>query len=294
MATRPTWSGHIQISLVSFGVKLFAATSPASQVRFHQIDRQTGERVRQRKVVEGDSAVENTDVVKGYEYAKGEYVTFEPDEIKKLRIASKDTMEVESFVDVAQIPAEYYENPYFVVPENDQQAAAFATIREALRKSNKAALGEVTFAGREHLIALMAPKDKKEKGMMGYTLRYSKELRSPAEYFEDVKDHVVSADQLALAVELIKKGIHPFQPKKFVDDYEAALQKLVEAKLKHKPLPKEEKPAKSTKVVSLMDALRKSVQEGPAKRPPAREKTVRKGPVLVKSSQAKTAQRRSA
>src|ERR1700744_1572729 len=101
---RPTWSGHIQISLVSFGVKLFPATSPASQIRFHQIDRRTGERVRQKKVVEGgEGSVENADIVKGYEYSKGEYVTIEPDEIAKLRIPSKDTIEVESFVEVDQI-----------------------------------------------------------------------------------------------------------------------------------------------------------------------------------------------
>jgi len=151
---RPFWSGQIRISLVSFGVKLFPATEAKSEIRFHQIDRKTGERVRHHKVSEGDDApVEKEDIVKGYEYRKGRYVQIEPGEIEHLRIPSRHTLDAEQFVDVDTLDPALFEKPYFVVPENNAQAEAFAVVREALRESKKAALGKIAFGGREHLIA---------------------------------------------------------------------------------------------------------------------------------------------
>src|SRR6201994_3171732 len=136
---RPYWSGQIQISLVSFGVKLFVATESKSQISFHQIDRKTGERVRHQKVLasavernpdeaaDQSEVVEKSQIMKGYEYSKGQYVTFEPEEIANLRVPSKHTMDVTQFVDASEIDPEFYEKPYFVVPDNDAQAEAFAT-----------------------------------------------------------------------------------------------------------------------------------------------------------------------
>lgn len=307
---RPYWSGQIQISLVSFGVKLFVATEAASQISFHQIDRNTGERVRHQNVVKEDAAserssespVDRSDIVKGYEYRKGEYVTIEPDEIAKLRIPSKRTIEIEQFVDVSEIDPGFFEKPYFVVPENETQGHAFAVIRKALLESGKAGLGEVAFAGREHLIALMPPSDEKELGLMAYSLRYGAELRDAAQYFSDIKDEKVDSDQLSLAKELIQRKTAKFDPSKFKDDYEAALKKLVEAKVKHEPLPVDEEAPKRSNVINLMDALRRSVGEGKAgsrkppaasheRKPVARASTKKPGPKLVRpaSKRRKTA-----
>ena len=256
---RPYWSGQLQISLVSFGVSLFPATEPASEIALHQIDRKTGERIRHKNVAEDRESVDRADIVKGYEVSKGEYVLLEPDEIAHLRIPSKKTLQIVQFVDTAEIDLTFFEKPYFVVPQNDAQAQAFAVIQKALRETGKAGLGEVAFAGREHLIALLPPNNPKSRGLMAYTLRYAAELRDATEYFSDIKEQSIDKDQLALAKELIRRSTAKFNPSKFVDDYEVALRELIDAKKEHHPIPQEEKAPKRAKVINLMDALRKSL-----------------------------------
>jgi len=304
---RPYWSGQIQISLVSFGVKLFVATESKSEIRFHQISRATGERVRHQKVLAsalednpGDAAnpVEKDEIVKGYEYRKGEYVMIEPKELEELRVPSKHAIEVSQFVGLDELTPEYMEKPYFIVPEDDVQAEAYAVVRAALKKTKKAALGKIAFGGREHVFAVTAYDDDKLGGMMGYTMRYEEELRKPAEYFADIKKVAVNEDSLELAMELIKRKAAKFDPSKFKDQYEAAVRELVEAKIKHLPVPKDEVEApRRGQVINLMDALKKSVGEGEAapasaskKKPSASEKpagtksAAKKGISLVKSS----------
>jgi DNA end-binding protein Ku len=257
---RPYWSGQIQISLVSFGIKLFPATEAKSEIRFHQLSRKTGERIKHQKVSDEEGPVESSDIVKGYEYRKGEYVTVEPDEIEHLRIPSRHTLEVTQFVDADELDPEFFEKPYFVVPENDVQAEAFAVVRKALQTTKKVGLGKIAFGGREHLVAVSAPADDKLAGMMAYTMRYAEELRDPAEYFGDIKKVTVDDDQLSLAKELIKRKAARFAPEKFKDEYEAALREMIEAKVKHAPILRDEPAPKSAKVINLMDALRKSVR----------------------------------
>jgi DNA end-binding protein Ku len=301
---RPYWSGHIQISLVSVGVKLFVATEAKGEIRFHQISRSTGERVRHQKVLssaieeapnEAAAPVEKDEIVKGYEYAKGQYLMIEPSEIANLRVPSKNTIEITQFVLLSEVPPEYLEKPYFVVPENDVQAEAFAVIRTALAKSKRAGLGKIAFGGREHILAITAaPGD--EAGMMAYTMRYQEELRAPGEYFKDIKKVKVQSDELELAESLIKKRTAKFDPTKFTDTYETALKELVDAKLKHLPIPQEEPAAPHrAKVINLMDALRKSVEEEsetaklPKKKPAASE---RSGISIVKPVKSKAAAKR--
>ncbi len=305
---RPYWSGQIQISLVSFGVKLFVATESKSEIRFHQISRKTGERVKHQKVLSsavednpGEAAdpVDKDEIVKGYEYRKGEYVMIEPKELAELRVPSKHVIEVSQFVGLDELTPEYMEKPYFIVPEDDVQAEAFAVVRTALKKTKKAALGKIAFGGREHVFAVTAYDDDKLGGMMGYTMRYQEELRDPAEYFSEIKKVAVNADSLELAMELIKRKATKFEPEKFKDQYEAAVRELVEAKVKHLPVPKDDELAtpRRGQVINLMDALKKSVGGGeaaiPEKKKPAAasEKTpaAKKGISLVKASKRKSA-----
>jgi DNA end-binding protein Ku len=281
---RPYWSGQIQISLVQFGVKLFVATEAKGEIHFHQISRKTGERVRHQKVLasaieaqqSGDAdapaavPVEKDEIVKGFEYRKGEYVTIEPKELEHLRVPSKHTMEITQFVDAAELDPEFYEKPYFVVPENDSQAQAFAVVRAALKDTKKIALSKIAFGGREHVVAITPTQDDSLGGMMAYTMRYADELRDPKEYFRDIKKQAVDDDSLALAKELIKRKSAKFDPSQFVDGYEVALKELVEAKVHNAPVPQDEEPApKRGNVVNLMDALRKSVSSVGAEDIPA-------------------------
>ena len=282
MAGRPYWSGQLRISLVSFGVQLFPAISSTSDVTFHQIDRKTHQRIHHLNVINGDQAVDNADIVKGYEYSKGKYVMVEPEEIKNLRLETQKAINVAQFVDPEELPPYLFEKPYFVVPDpKSQSLEAFAVVREAMVHANKIAVGEVAFGGREHLVAIAPAPNKKDRGMMAYTLRYAEELRKAKDYFGGIEEQKIDKRQLELADQLIKAQTAPFHLDEFKDDYEAALRELIEAKRNETPLPvSEEKPQK--KVVSLMDALKRSVNES-AKKAPASHRHAKKGPTLVKS-----------
>ena len=283
---RPYWSGQITVSLVSFGVKLFVATEAKSEIRFHQIDRATGERVRYQKftasAVEAAASepeeapiaapVQQNQIIKGYEYSKGQYVTIEPEELAHLRVPSKHAMEVTQFVNESDISPEYYEKPYFVVPESEAQTEAFATVRQALLDTKKVALTKIAFGGREHVVAIVPAGTEPNGGMMAYTMRYAAELRAADDYFRDIKRVEVNEDSLDLAKMLINKRAAAFDPSIFFDGYEVAVKELVDAKLQNLPVPQDEPVAAPRgKVINLMDALRKSIGGGaPEAEPEAR------------------------
>jgi DNA end-binding protein Ku len=289
---RPYWSGQISLSLVSFAVEIYPATTSARQFQFHQIDRATGQRIHYQNVVaDGDEqeepdthhqpgrlhvaarghetasahneeephVVDKSEIVKGYEYEKGKYAIIEPEDLKRLRIPGKDTLEISQFSSVNELPPSLYAKPYFVVPKKGPQATAFAIVRQAMIDSDMVGLGEIAFAGREHLVALAPPPEKKQLGMMLYILRFAEELRDPSEYFGKIPSAKLDAAQLELAKQLIKTYTRPLELDKFTDNYEAAVRELVEAKLANKPLPKEKPEKGRAKVVDLMSALRQSL-----------------------------------
>ncbi len=308
---RPYWTGRIQVSLVSFGVQLFVATESKSQISFHQISRSTGERIRHQKVLQSavDSdgetaaaAVGKDEIVKGYEYRKGEYVIVEPDELENLKVPSKHTIDVNQFVNLDELLPEYIEKPYFVAPENDSQVEAFAVIRKALQKSRKVAIGKVSFAGRENIIAIQPAGDEAHGGMIAYTLRYSNELRNERDYFRDLKGVEINEESLELAESLIAKKSAKLDLSKFEDGYEVAVKELINAKVNKMPVPKDEVPQSTGKVINLMDALRKSLSGADSssgkrvpKKPAASVKTEpKKGIGLVKPSTKTSAKRKTA
>jgi DNA end-binding protein Ku len=282
MASRPFWSGQLRISLVSFGIQLFPAVNSKADVTFHQIDRKTHQRIHHLNVINGDKPVENDNIVKGFEYSKGKYITVEPNELKELRLETQKAISIAQFVDAQDLPPYLFEKPYFVVPDpKGGSLEAFAVVREAMAQADKVAIGEVAFGGREHLIAIAPSPNKKDRGMMAYTLRYAEELRKAKDYFSDISEHAIDKKQLALANELIKAQSAPLHLDEYKDDYEAALRELIDAKRTESPLPvAEEKPR--AKVVNLMDALKRSVNETKPK-PAASKRHAKKGPVLVKS-----------
>lgn len=290
MVGRPFWSGQLKISLVSFGVQLYPAVNSQSGINFHQIDKATGQRVRHMNVVNSDERIENTEIVKGYEYTKGKYIAIDPEEIKRLRIPAKREIAISQFVELGELPPAIFEKPYFVLPDPKQSQEAFAVIRKAMEQANKAAIGEVAFAGREHLVAF-AVSPVSERGLMAYTLRYAEELRKAEDYFSGIAPIEIDKKQLAMAADLVKAYTAPFQFEQYKDDYETALRELIEAKEKHMPLPLEEEAPAHPKSIGLMDALRRSLEEKqkpePArKKPPAAEKPAAagQGPMLVKPS----------
>lgn len=270
MPARPTWSGSIQISLVSIAVRIYPASETKRGVEFHQIDRKSHRRVHHQNVDEG-GAVAREDIVKGFEYAKNRYIEIDPDELKALRIPTATTMEIRQFVEAADVPASLYEKPYFVAPKDSAQAKPLNIMRDALQATGRLGIGEIAFSGREHLAALAAPSDPKQKGLMLYLLRYEEELREAQGVVGAIPVTKASAQEVSLAKQLIEGSTSRFDLSAYRDDYEAAVKKLVEAKRKGKPLPEAEPRQKPEKVVNIMDALRRSLAatEKPRSRPHA-------------------------
>ena len=268
MAPRAYWKGYLKLSLVSCPVALFPATSDSEKISFHQIHKQTGNRIRYKKVdADTGREVDNDDIVKGYEVSKGEYIEVEPDELEAVEIESKRVIEIEQFVPKDEIDELYINNPYYIVPDGEIGQQAFAVIREAIRKEGMVALAKVVFTSREHIIALEA----RGKGMMGVTLRYPYEVRNEEEYFDEIENERVPKDMLDLATHIVETKKGKFQPENFEDRYEDALKALIKKKQKGVKIqvPKESEPSN---VINLMDALRQSVKDGRGggRRKPAR------------------------
>ena len=273
MAPRAYWKGHLKLSLVSCPIALFPATSEREKISFHQLNKETGNRIRFRKVdAETGDEVDSANVVKGYEVAKGEHIELETEELEAVAIKSKRVIEIDEFVPKAEIDELYLRDPYFIVPDGEVGQQAFAVIREAIRKEGMVALGKVVFTSREHIIAL----EPRDKGMVGVTLRYPHEVRQPDEYFDTIDDEKVPKDMLDLAIHIVDTKRGKFEPEKFEDHYENALKELLRKKQKGEKIERPREPA-STNVVNLMEALRQSVQAAGGKQSSATRAQAKKG-----------------
>jgi DNA end-binding protein Ku len=257
---RPYWKGFLRLSLVSIGVEVFNAVETKSEISFRQIHKPSGRRVNYEKVVQGIGKIDNADIVKGYEVDKDSYITLEPEEIDALKLESKKTIDLVQFVDVTDIDYRYFERPYYVAPADALAGEGYAVIRDALRKTGKIGLAQLTITGREWLVAI-APLDD---GLVMEMLRYPEELRAPADYFDEVPSAKPDKEMIELAVQLITKKTGPFEPGKYQDHYQSALKRLIQDKARgHKIVatPEETRPS-GANVVDLMDALKKSLGQG--------------------------------
>jgi len=259
MPARPYWSGAIRLSLVVLPVQIFSAVDPAGEVRFHQIHKPSGKRVRYQKIAEGEGPIENEDIAKGFEISKDRYVVINPDDLKKLRLETTQSFNIVQFVDRNEIDAIYFDEPYFVVPDGDAGEEAFAVIRDALRTSRKVGLGQIAVSGRERIAALQPCG----KGMLLETLRYEDDLKSARDFFSGIKDVKPDADQLALAKQLIERKTASFAPEKFKDHYESAVRDLIKRKMKGRKITAEEpEPRRGAEVIDFVEALKRSLGKG--------------------------------
>jgi DNA end-binding protein Ku len=266
VAPRAYWKGYLRLSLVSCPISLFPATSEREKISFHQLNKETGNRIKYRKVdAETGDEVPQEDIIKGYEVNKGEYVELDPEELDAVAIESKRTIEIDEFVEKKEIDELYMRDPYYIIPDGDVGQQAFAVIRDAIRKEGMVALGRVVFTNREHIIAIEA----RGKGMMGITLRYPYEVRKEDEYFDEIENEKVPKEMLDLAVHIVETKKGKFQPAKFEDHYEEALKQIIRKKQKGEKIERPTEPARSN-VVNLMDALRQSVR-GEGGRPAAKK-----------------------
>jgi DNA end-binding protein Ku len=255
MAYRPTWQGHLKLSLVTCPVALYTATNPAGDVHFHLINPKTNNRIRMITTDPDTGPIDRKDLVKGYEVSKGEYILLTDEEIKSVRLESTKTIDIERFVPGDEIDRIYWDDPYYLAPDGKLAQEAFGVIRTAMEKSGQIALGRIVLATRERILAL----EPRGKGILAYTIRSDDEVRKSDEIFESISDAHANPAMIAIAEKIIEQQEGPFDPSRFVDRYEEALKALIEDKKKgHKPA--QVAPPDDTNVIDLMSALRASLR----------------------------------
>lgn len=260
MAPRPTWQGHLKLSLVTCPVALYSAIDPGGDVHFNLINPKTNNRIKMITTDPDTGPIERSDLVKGYEVSKGKYILLTDDEIKSVKLESTKTIDIERFVPADEIDRIYWDNPYYLAPDGKLAQEAFGVIRAALEQSGQIALGRVVLSTRERLLAL----EPRDKGILAYSLRTRDEVRNPDSIFGSISGGKPDASMIAIARKIIEQQEGPFEPDEFVDRYEEALKALIEDKKKgHKPVASAE--PEDTNVIDLMAALRASLEGKAAK-----------------------------
>ncbi|HEY3950270.1 Ku protein [Phenylobacterium sp.] len=261
MATRPTWQGYLRLSLVSCPVALYTATSRGGEVHFNMLSKKTHNRIRMIPTDPEEGPVERSEIVKGYEIEKGRYVVVTGEELENVRLETTRTLDIERFVDDADIDRLYWNDPYFLAPDGDMAAEAFAVIREAMKKAGKVALGRLVMHQRERLMAL----EPLDKGIVAYTLRNKSEVRDADDVFGAIKAVKPPAQMIEIAAKIIDQLEGPFDPSQFNDRYEDALRALIKEKQKGHTVEAPEEP-REAEVIDLMDALKRSLGQGGERR----------------------------
>src|SRR5712671_4758038 len=274
MAPRAYWKGSLKLSLVSCPVQLYPASTSVEKTRFHMINKETGNRLKQQMVdAETGDVVERDQKARGYELKKGEYIEIEPEELDAVQIESNHTIEIDSFVPKDEIDKRYLNHPYYLVPDGKAASDAFAVIRDAMKDGDRVALARIVLANREHVMAI----EPLGKGLLGTTLRYPYELRDEDDYFDGIKSPKISKDMIELAAHILQTKAAHFDPSKFKDEYEDALKALLRRKASGKPIKTAEREEKPDNVINLMDALKASLKgRSAAKR--GRHSTARRRP----------------
>lgn len=290
MAPRPSWKGYLKLSLVSCPVALFPSASSSEKVSLHMLNGGTGNRLKQQYVdSETGDVVERDDRVKGYEVSKGDYVIVSDDELADVKIESSHTIDIEKFVPKAEIDRVYFDNNYYLAPDDKVGEEAFAVIREAMTRRDMVGIARVVLFGKERMIML----EPRSQGLLGTTLRYAYEVRESGAYFDEIPKVELTKELLDLASHIIDTKAGKFQPQDFKDRYQDAVVALIRAKQEGRPPPGETDAERPSNVVNLMDALRRSLGESGRKsksQPVAEDKAAAEpAPKKVPKAATKTA-----
>ncbi|MDB5655899.1 MAG: hypothetical protein JWQ94_3512 [Tardiphaga sp.] len=256
---RAYWKGSLKLSLVTCPVVLYPASTTVEKTRFHMINKETGNRLKQQMIdAETGDVVDKEQKGRGYEVSKGEFIEIAKEELDEVQIESNHTIDIDSFVPRDEIDKRYLNNPYYIAPDGKAGMDAFAVIRDAMKDKDRVALARIVLTNREHIIAI----EPLGQGLIGTTLRYPYEVRDEEDYFDDIKSPKISKDMIDLAVHILDSKASHFDPSKFEDHYENALKKLVESKVAGKPVKVADKEDRADNVISLMDALQQSLKGG--------------------------------
>jgi DNA end-binding protein Ku len=284
MAPRAFWTGHLRLSLVNIPVKLYPATTSERAIALHQIHEPSGKRIRYQKVAPGVGPVENEEITKGYEYEKGKYVLIDQKEIDDLKLKSKQTIELVRFVDEDAIDDRYYETPYYLLPDGEIADEGYAIIQRALKDTGKVGVGQFILRGHGNVVAIKPFG----KGLLLEVLRHANEIRAAEPLFKEIADVKVDKEALDLAKELINRKTGKFEPEQFRDEYSEAVWELIHAKLEHRA-PEIITEVPTAKVINIMDALKKSVQQGKGAAPKAAAKRAAPAKKTARTQKRKSA-----
>jgi DNA end-binding protein Ku len=291
MAPRAIWHGHLRLALVSCPVALFNARHERAGLRFHLINPKTGNRI---KMITQDSVtgtpLSRTELVKGYEISKDQYVVLTPDDFDSIKVESSSVMTIDKFVDAVDIDPMYYESCYYLAPDGKAGEDVYAVLREAIIRTGKVGLSRVVISQRERTIALR-PMDG---GLMAHTLYEQRDINSAADMFNNVSAIKIEQEMLDLAMQLIRRQSRKYDPADLEDRYETKLRALIDAKAAggHLISPPEEQPG-PTNVIDLVAALKKSLAESTEAPPPSRERKKTKAKPDVRPAPKGTHRRRA-
>lgn len=268
ISSRPAWQGTLRLSLVNCAVGLYRATTAANDISFHMINPDTGNRIKMVPTDPDEGPVERSQLVKGYEVDKDNYILFNDDELKSVKLETTRTLDIERFVDAKSIDRLYWDTPYILAPSDEGATEAYAVIQQAMEKSGRIALGRLTMHTRERLMAI----EPRDHGLLATTLRMGDEVVNIAEALGAIPHAKADPKMIEIANQIIGQQEGPFDPAEFVDRYEDALRDLIEEKRKGHKIKAPPRPASEGNVVNLMDALKRSLKgkseraEKPAKR----------------------------
>jgi DNA end-binding protein Ku len=280
MAPRAFWTGNLRLSLVTIPVRLYPATSSERRIELHQIHEPSGKRIRYQKVAPGVGPVENEEITKGYEYEKGKYVLLDQQEIDELKLESKQTIELVRFVDPKAVDPRYYERPYYLLPDGEAAEEGYVIIQKALRQANKIGVGQLILRGQGNIVALTPCG----RGLLLEVLRHAREVKPADSFFEEVPEVKTDQEALDLAVELIERKSGSFEPEKFKDEYTEAVWELIHAKLEHRAPAVVTGEPSTGKVINIMDALKKSVQQQGKGASPSKTQESKRGAAASRGS----------
>ena len=262
MAARPSWEGHLRLSLVTCPVALYPATTEAETVRFNLINPETNNRIKMKTVDAGTGEeVSRGDLVKGFAVAKDQYVLLDKEDFEAVKLESTRIVDIEKLVPRQSIDRLYWDTPYHLVPAGKTGIEAFAVIRSAMERKHMVAIGRLVMSTRERICAI----EIEEGGLILTTLRTAEEVRG-IEELPNLDLPRPDAQMLAIAEKIVDQQSGDFDPSEFVDRYEDALRALIEEKKKGKPVKSKAAPKEDTKVIDLMAALKKSLGARPAPR----------------------------
>ncbi|POX40015.1 Ku protein [Streptomyces sp. Ru72] len=255
---RAIWSGVLTFGLVTVPVQLFTATEDHT-IHFHQLQRDTSDRVRYQRVNERTGKeVDYDDIVKGYDLGGGDYVIVEPDELDDIAQGKSQVIEITGFVDLEQVEPVYFDKTYYIAPKGEEYAKVYELLRAALEKENKTGIATFVMRGKQYLVALRA----QEEVLVLHTLHWADEVRDPHQELSVLSGRGdAQGRELDTARQLIGALSIDWNPKDYHDTYEEKVKELVDAKAKGKEIVSEEAPPQATNVIDLMEALQRSVEQ---------------------------------